>query len=443
MHCAPGALFSSRSRVVTFIHNAGWLTAEQGTLQGSLLIKDGLVSEISPASMPADLWDRPRQESIDAEKYLIIPGLIDGHVHFREPGAEHKEGIANGGRAALKGGVTTVLDMPNNNPVCDSHEVLELKRRLFSRSCPVGWGLHFQARADRPLVQPEQTASMKIYMARSSGNPGITRREDLARIFSLARTCCIHGEDETGFLAPGGPHHEVRPRGSITSALREVEAALCSLPASSRPRVVLCHMSTSDEVRWLERMKAQGFDLWGETCPHYLTLTSDDYLRRGARLQVNPPLRDPEDQAALLEGLARGVIDLIGTDHAPHLPEEKLGQPAPSGIPGIEWLAPVLMSLIDRGQLTMATLHQTLVTAPARCYGLKLRDGIKAGNRADLVFLARGPDPHNRIITKAGYEPFSFSMDWHVAMTMVGGRIRYLNGTFPDLAPEQEVSGGE
>ncbi|MHB2153403.1 dihydroorotase [Calditrichota bacterium GD2] len=413
------------------LKNARWLTAEGYFEEGHIEIENGRIVRLGRSFDPAK-----SDFTLDVRGCVILPGAIDPHVHFREPGQMYKEGIRNASLAALKGGVTTVIDMPNNRPPTTNHSRVMEKRKRFAAKSLVNWGIMLHAVKGRFVETDNLVKSVKIYMAKSSSLPAITSKSALLQLFEHYATLSIHAEDETFFLHDQKEklaHHEWRPREAITGALQKIEQALKNLEDQKRPRVVICHMNTRDEVQWLGRMKAEGFDVWGETCPHYLFFTQDDYLKYGTTLQVNPPIRTEDDRQALLQGLSEGVIDFIGTDHAPHTLAEKQSANPPSGIASIEWLMPQLLYLIDEGVIKWRQLNHLIAQGGAHCYAIQGRDGIKEGNWADLVMVKRfdRSQQEAQVISKTGinlYKDFDFR--WKVEMTMVNGIVKYRKGKF-------------
>ncbi len=408
------------------IKNGQWLGPDGQFHDGDILIENDKIAGIeSICSTPVT------ERIIDASGKYILPGLIDSHVHFREPGQAYKEGILNASRAALKGGVTSVLDMPNNNPPITTSEILRKKKTLFKEKSLINWGLQFHAQAgDNEKVAG--IAAAKLYMAKSSALPAITKIEDIAAVFKQFPIVTVHAEDETVFKdIPGAYiHHLNRPREAITSALAKIKAALQQMAKQARPRVVVCHIATQDEVRWIEQMKNDGFDVFAETCPHYLYLTQDDYLRDGAKYKVNPPIRTAEDREALLQALNNGIIDFIGTDHAPHTPQEKESDNPPSGIAGIEWLGPLMLNLIDEGRIDWLRFWELTVNNASRCFGIKDRRTIEIDNYADLVIVEKQVTDDG-IITQADFNPYKGKiLNWRVATVIVNGAMVYNNGYF-------------
>ncbi len=412
------------------LDNACWLGNDGWFHRGTIRIADGRIAKLESAQA-ADAPPGTR---------FIVPGLIDAHVHLREPGQAYKEGIANGTAAALKGGVTTVLDMPNNRPPIITPELFATKQTLFARKARVNYGLFLQATDGGPRA-PETAAVAKLYMARSSTLPAIREAAALARVFRAQDLVVVHAEDERRFFhtvekcfpqCGKTAHHERRPRAAIRAALNSLETAWRKTPAKVRPRLVIAHCSTVDEIEWVRWMKRAGHDVWAETCPHYFLLTEKNYLERGAALQVNPPLRDEEDRAAIYEAVKNGGIDFISTDHAPHTPAEKAGENPPSGIAGIEWLGPILLTLARRGEISWKRYLELAGQNAAQCFGINGRGGIAEGAWADLAFAEAGKwkqGAGERIVTRAGFRPFvDFEFAARVRATMVNGRLAWSAG---------------
>lgn len=395
----------------TVLHPDGRMDRED------VLIDEGKIREIGQIAL------RPSMDVLDVEGGLILPGMIDPHVHFREPGFIAKEGIENGSRAAIRGGVTTVFDMPNTDPSCDTPEAFEAKERLFKEKSLVQWGLHYMATPDMWNI-PERAVSAKIYMARSSSRSAWNREEALLSMFRIARRVTIHAEDETCFTQETR-HHLRRPRKAIRKALETIRQALILLPESERPRVVICHASTLEDVQWLADMKARGFDVWGETAPHYLWFTREEEEHFGARYQVNPPLREVTDRDAVRQALRDGIVDFIGTDHAPHTPADKKSDPPPSGIPCIEWAVPAILELTEQQELPWSRITRLISSGAAACYGLSGYHGIQPGSAADLIILKKGGDP-GTVITRAGYNPYEhISLTYAVDTVLIQGKVVY------------------
>jgi dihydroorotase len=450
------------------LKNATWLTPQGDFRAGTILVRRGVIERLG-ASGPLSM---DSEEAVDCSGRLVLPGLIDSHVHFREPGQAYKEGIANGSLAAAVGGVTTVLDMPNNRPPCSTDELLRRKKKLFRSKCLTNWGLHTEATDHPPYVTDTAVASAKVYMARSSSNPALYTTSSLTRVFEQYHRVSIHAEDETAFL-PGssGPppsarrrsddgattgeeenrgkmtpflHHEIRPRRAVVSALEKIEKAYESLREENRPRLVLCHIATVEELQWVRSMKDRGHDIYAETCPHYWTFTEQDYVERGSLLKVNPPLRTAADRRAILHALCDGGIDFVSTDHAPHTRAEKADSTSPpSGIAGIEWVTPLLLRLVDEGVISWRRFVQLGCETAARCYEIIGRDGIRVGNAGDFVLVEKtppAPSPSRAPVTKAGVNPYGEKrFGYRVFATMVNGTMVQQGGAILNRGVGEEV----
>ncbi|RCK78314.1 MAG: Dihydroorotase [Candidatus Ozemobacter sibiricus] len=426
------------------IHAARWLGPDGEWREGAILLDRGrLTCRPGRPTLPGD------GPIVDGRDRLILPGLFDPHVHFRQPGRAAVEGIARGSQAALAGGVTDLLEMPNTRPPTSTPARLRAKAEWFRRHAATAWGLFGLANGRWP-EEPSGTAvpgrgwpghapttpelaafvATKVFMARSGACPAVTAVDQLARLFARFPLLAIHAEDETAFppAASGLAHDEARPRLAILEALRKIDAALHQVRAAGHPppRLVLLHLSTREEVAWVERMKDAGWDIRAETCFHYLFFTATTERERGPRYRVNPPLRDEADRQALRDAVRRGVIDFLASDHAPHPPAEKARpQGAPSGMPGVEWFLPLLARLVEEGLLTWAQAIRVGVTNAAAAYGRPRAGRLADGEPADLLLIRR-TDPAEPLptpITGAGYDPYGdLARPWQVEMVFRAGR---------------------
>jgi len=426
------------------LKNASWISPEGALESGSIIIdrqKINLVSECVIDDFVGEIFD--------CRERLILPGIIDPHVHFREPGEMKKEGIENGCLAAIKGGVTTILDMPNNRPPCTTRRRWETKCKLFKRKSPVNWGLHFHAGLKMDENIPGNIAAVKIYMAKSSQVTPITTIDELGRIFAMFPRISIHAEDETCFknAATLNPtrHHHIRPKKSILSALEKISAAYGMVPEKRRPRLIMCHISTREEIDWIRQKKSENWKVAAETCPHYLYFTQADLEKKGGWYKVNPPLRTEEDRESLIEGLKDGTIDFIGSDHAPHLPADKISASnPPSGMASIEWLGPLMLKLVDDGTIAWKRYSEISVKNTAEIYDIKLRDGLRNGNYADLIVISRSGEfaSDSPIITKTDFDPYSdFKYSRRIESVMVNGEWVKIDGKYTKNKKGMEAYG--
>ena len=334
---------------------------------------------ITPDGKTSDHTIESDQEHvIDGEgRLMVLPALIDPHVHFRTPGAEYKENWLFAAKAALAGGVTTVCDMPNNTPSCITPERLDekhalIQQQLESAGVPLRYGLYYGAdkRHLSTIAQVTESAvALKIFMGSSTGDLLMDDPVALDEAFKVAAAAnlpvAVHAEDEAR-LQERTSKYAGSTDPATHSLIRDPQAAVnalslaISLAEKYGTRLYALHLSTADEMDLIRKGKAKGVDLYAETTPHHLFLDTADYATLGTRAQMNPPLRNPEHHEALWAAIADGTIDTIGSDHAPHTLEEK-DQPypkAPSGVPGIETLLPLLLNAHHQGKLSLDRLQQ-------------------------------------------------------------------------------------
>lgn len=354
-------------------------------------INDGLISEIGEDLSPAS-----SEEVISAEGLVAAPGLIDTHVHFRDPGFTHKENLHTGSLAAAKGGFTSVICMANTSPVVDNEQTLsdiltrsrEEKIRIF-QAASVSLGLKGQ----------EQTDMTALADAGACGftDDGIPLKnaaflyDAMQKAEELDLPISLHEEDPS-FIQNNGINHgpvseQLGIYGSPSIAEESLVARDCLLALRSGAHVVIQHISSGRSVEIVRMYKALGANLHAEATPHHFTLTEEAVLKYGTLAKMNPPLRTEADRQAIIAGLADGTIDLIATDHAPHSPEEK-GRSitgAPSGIIGLETaLALGITSLVRPGHLTLMQLLEKMTVNPADLYHLP-SGRVEVGKAADLV----------------------------------------------------------
>jgi|SRR5579862_1889267 len=315
-----------------------------------------------------------KEQSIDARGLTLLPALIDPHVHFRTPGLEHKENWQTASRAAIHGGITTVFDMPNTLPPTITLERLQEKKaciddQLKKAGIPLHYGLYLGAdkhHFDEISRCKDLIIGIKVFMGSSTGDLMMDDASSLHAIFSLAAShdllLAVHAEDEALIqerkklfeLKSPRVHSQIR---NEEVALRATETAI-ALARIYKTRLYLLHIGTKKEVEAIRSAKNAGLSIYAETTPHHLFLTTDDYETLGTKVQMNPPIRSQEHVDALWQALHEGVIDTIGSDHAPHTLEEKArpyGE-APSGIPGVETSLPLLLDACNQGKLSLQIL---------------------------------------------------------------------------------------
>lgn len=302
---------------------------------------------------------------VDGTGKYLLPGAIDAHVHFRDPGSPEKEDWASGSAAALAGGVTTVLDMPNTNPATITVEALEAKRAVAAAKSLVRFGLFFGATRDNleEMRRAENICGIKIYMGSSTGNLLLDDPAVWKEVFKIAKEknvpVVVHAETESMIQAGKRDCECARVATEAAIALREKVGN----------RLHIAHVSCKQELELIRAHKCP--ELTCEVTPHHLLFTEAD--RKDAFLKMNPPLRSQADQDALWEGLRDGTIDCIATDHAPHTNEEKQKsmEEAPAGVPGVEFMLPLMLNAVNQGKLSLEQVVALTSENPARIFGIE------------------------------------------------------------------------
>lgn len=418
------------------IHNARVARADGSTVEADIACARGIIERIEPAV------DAAAEESVDAQGRLVLPGVIDPQVHFRDPGATDKEDLESGSRAAVKGGVTAFLEMPNTRPPTISQQALDAKLARAASVCVANYGFFIGATPDNldAINSAAPVCGIKVFMGSSTGSLLVHEQKDLERIFANGeRLIAVHAEDEQrirlrtqqfGAGAPMEPrmHSRVRDR---ECALRATERAL-ALSQKHRRRLHVLHLSTADEVALLRRHKPAW--VTAEAIPNHLFLNENDYERLGTCAQMNPPLRTAKDNEALWQGLIDGVIDFIATDHAPHsLADKARPYPAsPSGMPGVETSLPLLLTEMAAGRCTLAQIQRWMCAGPAEAYRIRNKGTLAEGWDADLTVVdieRYRPVVNAEMFTRVGWSPFAGRelTGWPV-YTVVGGRVAFDNG---------------
>ncbi len=391
-------------QTVDLVIHGGKVVSDQAVIEASIAIRGQTIVAIgSDDAMP------PATERFDATGLHILPGAIDSHVHFRDPGYAHKEDWGTGSAAAACGGVTTVFDMPNTNPPTGTLDALALKLKNAAIS-HVDYGIHALLDEDNidqleALIDAGAT-SFKCFMGNTFGNlPAPSDGAILEGFEILARRgirCTVHAENpsimarrqarmETAGRADRHAHLAARPE------VCEIEAIGRAIAFAewTGARLHIAHHSAADSLYLLRDAKRRGVDVTAETCPQYLLLNTHDMTRLGSVLRVNPPIRDERHNAPLWDALVEGVLDMIATDHAPHAPDEKTRERiwnCDCGFPGVETQMPLMLTEISKGRATIMDYVRWSAVNPAKAWGLYGTKGVIApGAHADfaMVDLAR------------------------------------------------------
>ena len=390
------------------------------------------------------------RETVDAKGHLLLPGVIDPQVHFREPGGIYKEDLGSGSRAAVRGGVTSYLEMPNCNPATTNQKELNWKLARAAKCSVANFGFFVGASRDNleALNTVHPTCGIKIFMGSSTGDLLVDDDKLLETIFSNGnRLIAVHAEDEArirqrtemflGSNSEFGTANRLSPY-DIHSTIRDPETALLatkkavSLSKKYGRRLHILHLSTSVEVNFLRTEKPPQVSC--EVVPNHLFPSTNDYSRLGSKGQMNPPLREPENSSALWQGLQDKIIDIVATDHAPHTIEDKL-QPyplSPSGTPGVETSLPLMLTEMVKGRCTLKQVQEWMSAGPARLYRISNKGLIAEGFDADLTLVdlkSYRPVMDEEIFSRAGWSPFSGQQltGWPI-YTIVNGGIVFDHG---------------
>ena len=404
---------------------------------GSASATSAFATDASPGSAP---WAHAAAgERIDCRGLHILPGVIDSQVHFREPGLVHKEDLETGSRAAVLGGVTAVFEMPNTDPTTTSAEALadKLLRAKGRMHCDFAFwvgGTHENV-ADLPeLERLPGAAGIKVFMGSSTGRLLVADDEGVLAILKrIRRRAAFHSEDEARLnerkplRVAGDPSSHPVWRDEI-AALRSTER-LIRLAREARAQVHVLHISTGEEMDFLVSAKDVASC---EATPHHLTLSAEDYPRLGTKMQMNPPVRGKDHRDAIWRGLQAGVVDVLGSDHAPHTLEEKARPyPAsPSGMTGVQTLVPIMLDHVNAGRLTLARFVDLTSAGPQRLFGIIGKGRIAAGYDADftIVDMKRSETIHDPwIASRSRWTPYDGRTvtGWPVGTIIRGRRVMW------------------
>jgi dihydroorotase len=377
----------------------GTVVSAESTIKASVAIKEGVILAVgAEEAMP-----RARQ-TLDATSLHLLPGAIDDHVHFRDPGYPHKEDFASGTVAAAFGGVTTVFDMPNTLPTVENAEALAAKHAIAAEKAHVDYGLYAVLGESSIACVPDLIAGgiigFKLYMGNTFGRIPTPSTGAMLEAFEVVaptgKRISLHAETNSvmerreGKLRRAGrlePLAHLASRPAVVAVEAVSRAAILAEWTGARAHVL--HISSAAELRPLAEAKARGIDITGETCPHYLMLSTEDYVRCGGVIRVNPPVREISNQEPLWAALLDGTIDVIATDHAPHSREEKTRNDiwaVDCGFAGVEMQMPLMLTAVARGRGSICDYVRWSAANPAKIWGLYPRKGvIQAGADADIA----------------------------------------------------------
>lgn len=397
----------------------------------------GVVGETIAAI--GDLSQASAGETVDCAGLHVLPGVIDSQVHFREPGPTHKEDLETGSRAAALGGVTAVFEMPNTNPLTTTPEALadKVARATARMHCDFAFwvgGAHDNAKNVAELERLPGAAGIKVFMGSSTGSLLVEDDEGVAEILRHARRrAAFHSEDE--YRLNERKHMRVAGDPSSHPIWRDVETALNStrrlvaIARRERARIHVLHVSTGEEIDFLSQHK----DIASvEATPHHLTLSADEYATLGTKIQMNPPVRDKSHRERIWRGLDQGVVDVLGSDHAPHTLEEK-AKPypeSPSGMTGVQTLVPIMLDHVAAGRLTLQRFVDLTSAGPARLFQIARKGRVAVGYDADLTIVdlkRRETITDSWIVSRCGWTPYHGKSvtGWPVGTFVRGARVMW------------------
>lgn len=374
-----------------------------------ILIEDGVITKIDE-NIQAE-----GHEIVDAQSNYVLPGIIDVHTHMRDPGLTHKEDFTSGSRACARGGVTTFIDMPNTIPVTVTEKALMDKKAMMVGRSYVDYGFHFggskKDNSEEIKKVLDKVASTKIFLNMSTGDMLIEDEKVVENIFRESKIISVHAEE-----------------GMVEKAIE-----FCK---KYDKELYLCHLSKASEIELLKQAKAEGVKVFGEVTPHHLFLNVEDVNateRSKMLLRMKPELKERSDNEALWKALADGTLDSIGTDHAPHLIEEKLAK-LTYGVPSVENSLEMMLNGVKENRITFERLIEVMCKNPAKIFKIKNKGDIAVGYDGDLVIVDtndNSPIKDDKVITKANWTPFeNCNRGGRVLTTILRGEIVYNKGNF-------------
>ena len=432
---------------ITLIHNA-CIVNEGTSFLGYVAIRGEFIDKVAAGEPDAELIGAA-STVIDAAGRLLLPGVIDTHVHFRDPGLTHKADMATESRAAVAGGVTSFIDMPNTRPATTTMAEVEAKLARAAEVSVANYGFFIGATADNldelRTADYSRCAGVKLFMGSSTGNMLVDNSEAIDRLFAeVPALVAVHAEDETllrqrreaiveryGEQLSLDFHPVIRNHDVCFEASRRI----VEIARRHNHRLHLLHISTAQELTLLQSGEPSTKLITAETCPQYLAFSDEQYPMLGTRIKCNPAIKRPADRDALRQAVTDGVIDTIATDHAPHLPEEKQGTAltAASGMPMIQFSLTLMLQMADEGIFDIYTIVREMCHNPATIYGIDRRGFIREGYYADLVLVNNDCEPYTItdqwVISRCGWTPLAgLTVGNKVDMTFVNGHPAYRHG---------------
>jgi len=421
---------------------------EGAIYKGSVGITDGKIDKIYTTSSPSE---KEYDSIIDGTKKYLFPGIIDDHVHFREPGLTHKADISSETKAAVAGGITSYMEMPNTIPQATTQSLLEEKYALASQKSLANYSFYFGATNDNIQevlhTDPTKVCGIKVFMGASTGNMLVDNITTLNNIFSQCKMLiAVHAEDEETIkrnTLKAKEKYGEEPPFSVHKEIRSSEACYLSsalaveIAKKHNTRLHLLHISTSKELELLDNtVSLSEKKITGEACVHHLWFSEADYKDKQWRIKWNPAIKSSTDRNNLLIGLLINKLDVIATDHAPHLEIEKQKTyfKAPSGGPSIQHSLVAMLDLFHNNKISLEKIVEKMCHAPAEIFSIKNRGFIREGYEADLVMIDLAKPwtvTKDNILSKCGWSPFEgHTFKSTITHTFVNGNLIYNNGIF-------------
>lgn len=434
------------------LHN-GIIINEGESYRGSLLIDGDTIAAVWRGDVPRDVLESA-DEVTGLDGKWILPGAIDCHVHFREPGLTHKADIASESRAAVAGGVTSYLEMPNTKPPTVSEETLREKYALAAEKSLANYAF-FPGATDGNIgwlrsLDYSQVPGVKVFLGSSTGNMLVDSESALDEIFSLPAVIAVHSEDEAvirrnaaewkerfGGEVPVSEHPDIRSREACVLSTRNAVKRAKRLGT----RLHITHITTADETSMLSSAPLVEKRITAEACLLHLWFSDGDYARKGTKIKCNPAVKTAADREALREALRDGRIDIVATDHAPHTLADKEGDAltAASGAPMVQFSLPAMLTLAKSGVFTPEQVVRFMAHNPALLYGIGGRGFLRPGFKADIVIVdpeGKTEVSENTILSKCGWSPMQGeSLDVAVVETLVNGVTAYPFGAEKSARP--------
>jgi len=429
----------------TYLIKNAQLVNEGQIFKSDVYVKDGFIEQIAPQlNVSAD-------EIIDGTGKYLLPGIIDDQVHFREPGLTYKATIRSEARAAVAGGVTSFMEMPNTVPNTVTQALLAQKYEIGAQTSLANYSFFMGATNDNLeevlKTDPQLVCGIKIFMGSSTGNMLVDNQETLEKIFKEApMLIAVHCEDEAtirenqaqyesqyGEDIPMRCHPEIRS----AAACYKSSAMAVALAKKHNTRLHILHISTADELALFDNTNPLAEKkITAEVCVHHLYFQKEDYERLGSLIKCNPAIKEKHHQEALLEGLLQNKLDIIATDHAPHTWDEKQNKykKAPSGLPLVQHALPLMLQFYQAGKITLDRVVEKMCHAPAVCFQVEKRGFIREGYWADLVLLDMEQEMvigEENIQYQCGWSPLTGTrLPGVITHTFVSGHLAYANGRF-------------